>query len=96
MGVVETGKNKEQHKLLVPDLLCLHISSRRFLAATCRILWLSPDISSPLGPASQALHLPILPCLTSVLSSHSLLTSTHLCDRAGLLEQNGHVLFSFD
>ena len=97
MGVVERGKKKEQPKLLVPELLCLRVSSRSFLAATCKILWIFPDVSSP----SAQHHRPcaylfyrvlLLPYLHTV----SLPTSTHLHDRSGLLKQNGHVLFSFD
>lgn len=49
IGVMEREKKKEQRKLLVPELLCLHIGSRSFLDATCKILWISHDVSFPLA-----------------------------------------------
>lgn len=97
MGLVERGKKKEKLELLVPELLCLCTSVRSFLTTTCKIFQILPDVSSLSaqhhGPCNCPFyHVVLLPYLHTI----SLLTSTRLCDRPGLLQQNGCVLFSSD
>lgn len=97
IGVMEREKKKEQHKLLVPELLCLHIGSRSFLDATCKILWISHDVSFPLAQHNVPCTHPFYHVLLlTYLLIISLLTSIHVHDRPDLLKQNGHVFFSFD
>lgn len=61
-----------QLKNLLPELLCLYISPKSFLAATGKILWISPDVSFPSSQhhgccTSWFYHVLLLPsrCLSS-------------------------------
>lgn len=94
MGVMEGEKKKEQSELLVPELLCLHIGSRTFLDATCKIIWIFHDVPFPLAQHNVSCthpfyHALLLPYLHTV----SLLTSIHVSDRPGLLKQWLCILF---